>query len=129
MRYPRVNLLAGQDRRLRAGHPWVFSNELQMDAAAKALPPGEIVCLFTADGRPLALAQFNPHSLIAARVTSRNKDAAIDARFLERRLARALRLREKLYDEPYYRLVHADSVWGWLCDIRGALGAKLQSQL
>ncbi len=109
MRYPRVNLLAGQDRRLRAGHPWVYSNELQMDAAAKALPPGEIVCLFTADGRPLALAQFNPHSLIAARVTSRNKDAAIDARFLERRLARALRLREKLYDEPYYRLVHAEA--------------------
>jgi 23S rRNA (cytosine1962-C5)-methyltransferase len=109
MRYPRVNLLAGQDRRLRAGHPWVFSNELQMDAAAKALPPGEIVCLFTADGRPLALAQFNPHSLIAARVVSRNKDAVIDARLVERRLARALRLREKLYEQPYYRLVHAEA--------------------
>ena len=109
MRYPRVNLLAGQDRRLRAGHPWVFSNELQMDAAAKALPPGEIVCLFTSDGRPLALAQFNPHSLIAARVVSRNKDAAIDAKFVERRIARALRLREKLYDAPYYRLVHAEA--------------------
>ncbi|MGH6916150.1 MAG: RlmI/RlmK family 23S rRNA methyltransferase, partial [Geminicoccaceae bacterium] len=98
MRYPRLNLLAGQDRRLRAGHPWVFSNELQMDAAAKALPPGEIVCLFTADGRPLALAQFNPHSLIAARVLTRNKDAVIDARFVARRVARALRLREKLYE-------------------------------
>jgi 23S rRNA (cytosine1962-C5)-methyltransferase len=109
MRYPRVNLLAGQDRRLRAGHPWVFSNELQMDAAAKALPPGQIVCLFTADGRPLALAQFNPHSLIAARVLTRNKDATIDARFLERRLARALQLREKLFDRPYYRLVHAEA--------------------
>src|ERR687892_641384 len=109
MRYPRLNLLAGQDRRLRAGHPWVFSNELQMDAAAKALPPGGIVCLFTADGRPLALAQFNPHSLIAARVASRNKDAVIDARFVERRVARALRLREKLYEQPYYRLVHAEA--------------------
>jgi 23S rRNA (cytosine1962-C5)-methyltransferase len=109
MRYPRLNLLAGQDRRLRAGHPWVFSNELQMDAAAKALPQGEIVCLFTADSRPLALAQFNPHSLIAARVVTRNKDAVIDAKFLERRIARALRLREKLYDRPYYRLVHAEA--------------------
>jgi 23S rRNA (cytosine1962-C5)-methyltransferase len=109
MGYPRLNLLAGQDRRLRAGHPWVFSNELQMDAAAKALPPGEVVCLFTADGRPLALAQFNPHSLIAARVVTRNKDAVIDTRFLERRLARALRLREKLYERPFYRLVHAEA--------------------
>ena len=42
MPYPKLTLLPGQDRRLRAGHPWVFSNELQMDAAAKALPPGEV---------------------------------------------------------------------------------------
>ena len=109
MSYPRLQLLPGQDRRLRAGHPWVFSNELRMDAAAKALPPGEPVCLFTAEGRPLALAHFNPHSLIAARVLTRNKDATIDAGFLEVRLARALRLRERLYDEPYYRLVHAEA--------------------
>jgi 23S rRNA (cytosine1962-C5)-methyltransferase len=109
MSYPRLNLLAGQDRRLRAGHPWVFSNELQMDAAAKALQPGEVVCLFTAIGRPLALAHFNPHSLIAARVLTRNKDATLDARFLERRVTRALRLREKLFDKPYYRLVHAEA--------------------
>jgi 23S rRNA (cytosine1962-C5)-methyltransferase len=109
MSYPRLNLLAGQDRRLRAGHPWVFSNELQMDAAAKALQPGEVVCLFTAIGRPLALAHFNPHSLIAARVLTRNKDATLDARFLERRVTRALRLREKLFEKPYYRLVHAEA--------------------
>ena len=37
MRYPSIHLLPGQDRRLRAGHPWVYSNELVMDAAAKAL--------------------------------------------------------------------------------------------
>jgi 23S rRNA (cytosine1962-C5)-methyltransferase len=98
-----------QDRRLRAGHPWAYSNELRMDAAAKALPPGEPVCLYTADGRRLALAQFNPHSLIAARLLTRNTDATIDATFLERRLARALRLRERLFDRPYYRLVHAEA--------------------
>jgi 23S rRNA (cytosine1962-C5)-methyltransferase len=109
MPYPRLNLLTGQDRRLRAGHPWVFSNELQLDAAAKTLAPGETVCLFSAIGRPLALAHFNPHSLIAARVLTRNNDATVDARFLERRLARALSLREKLYERPYYRLVHAEA--------------------
>jgi 23S rRNA (cytosine1962-C5)-methyltransferase len=109
MSYPKLTLLPGQDRRLRAGHPWVFSNELQMDAAAKALAPGEIVCLATADGRPLALAQFNAHSLIAARVVTRNKDGVVDAKFLQRRLVRALRLREKLFDRPYYRLVHAEA--------------------
>ena len=109
MRYPSIQLLPGQDRRLRAGHPWVFSNELRMDAEAKALPPGEPVCLFSAERKPLAIALFNPHSLIAARVVTRNKDATIDAAFVERRLARALRLRERLFDLPYYRLVHAEA--------------------
>lgn len=109
MAYPQVHLLAGQDRRLRAGHPWAYSNELRMDAAAKALPPGEPVCLVTAEGKRLALAQFNPHSLIAARLWTRTTTATIDGVFLERRLARALRLRERLYEGPWYRLVHAEA--------------------
>ena len=109
MRYPSIHLLPGQDRRPRAGHPWIYSNELRMDAAAKALPPGTPVCLISSEGRPLALALFNPHSLIAARVITRNKDATIDAAFVERRLARALRLRERLFERPYYRLVHAEA--------------------
>jgi 23S rRNA (cytosine1962-C5)-methyltransferase len=109
MRYPSIHLLPGQDRRLRAGHPWTYSNELRMDAAAKALPPGAPVCLISSEGRALALALFNPHSLIAARVITRNKDATIDAAFVERRLARALRLRERLFERPYYRLAHAEA--------------------
>ena len=109
MRYPSIHLLPGQDRRPRAGHPWIYSNELRMDAAAKALPPGEPVSLFSSDGKPLAIALFNPHSLIAARVITRNKDATIDAAFIERRLTRALRLRERLFDQPYYRLAHAEA--------------------
>jgi 23S rRNA (cytosine1962-C5)-methyltransferase len=109
MRYPKVHLQPGQDRRLRAGHPWAYSNELRMDAAAKALPPGEPVCLVGDDGRALALAEFNPHSLIAARILTRNTDATIDSAFLERRLARALRLRERLFERPFYRLIHAEA--------------------
>lgn len=108
MRYPKVELLAGQDRRLRAGHPWVYSNELRIDAAAKALPPGQTVCL-VAEGKALALAWFNPHSLIAARVLTRNTGTAVDGAFVERRVARALRLRERLYGDPCYRLVHAEA--------------------
>jgi 23S rRNA (cytosine1962-C5)-methyltransferase len=109
MHYPPIHLLPGQDRRPRAGHPWIYSNELRMDAAAKALPPGEPVCLISSDGKPLGIGLFNPHSLIAARVITRNKDATIDATFVERRLTRALRLRERLFDQPYYRLVHAEA--------------------
>jgi 23S rRNA (cytosine1962-C5)-methyltransferase len=107
MRYPAIHLLRGRDRRLRAGHPWIYANEIRMDEAAKAIAPGSVVTLVQED-RELALAHFNPHSLIAARILTRNQGATIDAAFYERRLARALRLRERLFDRPYYRLVHAE---------------------
>jgi 23S rRNA (cytosine1962-C5)-methyltransferase len=109
MAYPKLSLLAGQDRRLRAGHPWIYSNELKMDAAAKAIEPGALVQVTDVGGKAMATAHFNPHSLIAARVLSRNQHAVIDADFLERRLQRAFRLRERLFASPHYRLVHAEA--------------------
>jgi 23S rRNA (cytosine1962-C5)-methyltransferase len=107
MRYPAIHLLAGRDRRLRAGHPWIYANEVRMDDAAKAVAPGSVVTLVQED-KALALAHFNPHSLIVARTLTRNQSATIDAAFFERRLVRALRLRERLFDRPHYRLVHAE---------------------
>ena len=106
---PKVAMRAGEDKRLATGHPWAFSNEIEMDAAAKALPPGELVTLTRKDGRTLGVALFNPHSLIAARVLSRDPTAEINARFFERRLQRALKLRERLVDVPFYRLAHAEA--------------------
>ncbi|HMA50676.1 MAG TPA: RlmI/RlmK family 23S rRNA methyltransferase, partial [Magnetospirillaceae bacterium] len=47
---PAIHLQAGRSRRLRAGHPWVFSNEIVMDQAAKALPPGGLVRIIDAGG-------------------------------------------------------------------------------
>ncbi len=109
MSYPTIKILPGEDRRLRHGSPWLFSNELRMDAEAKKLPPGSLVRLMAPSGKIFGVAQFNPHSLIAARVLTRNKDAQIDRGFLARRMARALQLREKLFDSPHYRLVHAEA--------------------
>lgn len=106
---PRVKLQPGGDKRAMLGHPWIFSNELAMDALAKALPPGEIVTLIRPDGRPLGAAFFNPHSLIAARLVTRDADREIDEAFLYKRLLRALKLRERLIGAPYYRLVHAEA--------------------
>ena len=80
-----------------------------MDAAAKALPAGTLVTLRRADERPFGVATFNPHTLIAARLLDRDAGRAVDRRFFARRLERALRLRERLYDAPYYRLVHAEA--------------------
>jgi len=104
-----VTLRAEAHRRPLAGHPWVYSNEIVIDQAAKAIEPGSLVRLLQADGRPLALALFNPRTLIAARLLTRDLDAAIDRAFFAERLARALRLRERLYGEPFYRLIHAEA--------------------
>lgn len=107
--HPRVRLQPGGDKRAMLGHPWIFSNELVMDAAAKTLPPGEIVTLIRADGRPLGTAFFNAHSLIAARLLTREADRTIDEAFLRRRLERAQKLRDRLIGAPFYRLVHAEA--------------------
>lgn len=106
---PKVTMRQGEEKRLATGHPWAFSNEIEMDAAAKALPPGELVTLLRKDNRTLGVALFNPHSLIAARVLSRDPTAEINARFFERRLQRALKLRERLVGAPFYRLAHAEA--------------------
>ncbi len=106
---PAVALLSARHKRAEAGHPWIYSNEVVMDDAARALAPGTLVTLRRADGGALGVAMFNPHSLLAARLLDRDAGRAIGGRFLARRIDRALRLREQLFDEPYYRLVHAEA--------------------
>jgi 23S rRNA (cytosine1962-C5)-methyltransferase len=108
-RRPTISLQAGRHKRARHGHPWVYSNEIQMDAAAKAVPPGSLVRLVEAGGAPLGTATFNPHTLIAARILDPDPAAVVDAGFLAGRLRRALALRERLYGRPFYRLVHAEA--------------------
>ncbi len=120
---PSVGLLPALYKRAEAGHPWIYANEVRMDAAARGLPPGTLVTLRRADGSALGVAMFNPHCLLAARLLDRDAGRPIGGRFLARQLERALRLRERLFDEPYYRLVHAeaDGLPGLVVDRYGAV--------
>src|SRR5262249_35244015 len=97
MALPVIQLLPERHRRLRGGHPWIYSNELAINAAAKALEPGSLVRLQAANGEPLGIASFNARTLIAARLLTRQPDAVIDADFLATRLRAALDLRERLF--------------------------------
>ncbi len=106
---PDIFLKPGHDKRLAGGHPWVYSNEIRMDQAAKALSPGELVSIRRVDGKPLGTANFNPHALIAARLISRQPGRAVDEDFLAGKLASARALRERLFARPFYRLAHADA--------------------
>ncbi|CAH0239070.1 class I SAM-dependent rRNA methyltransferase [Roseomonas sp. CECT 9278] len=106
---PILRLLPGRDRRVKAGHPWVFSNEIAMTPAARSLPAGSVVRIEGDDGVKHGAWHFNAHSLIAARRLSTDPDAACDAAWFRARLAEALALRERLFGAPHYRLVHAEA--------------------
>jgi 23S rRNA (cytosine1962-C5)-methyltransferase len=106
---PRIALNAqAAKRRSARGAPWIFSNDLEMTPAARDLAPGSVVHITEPSSRILGTYHFNPHTLIAARLLTRSTNRAIDARFYADRLERALSLRERLFDVPYYRLVHAE---------------------
>jgi 23S rRNA (cytosine1962-C5)-methyltransferase len=104
-----LRLKPGGDRRLLTGHPWIYSNEIEMTAETKALTPGIVVTVLRTDGKPLGTALFNPKPLISARLLSRDPQAVIDTYFLRQRLQRALELRQRLIGVPHYRLVHAEA--------------------
>jgi len=106
---PLLRLLPGADRRVKAGHPWAFSNEIAMTPAAKALPPGGLVRLEGDDGVRHGTWQFNPHSLIGARRLHANPSVTIDVTWLTRRLEAARTLRDRLFASPFHRVVHAEA--------------------
>jgi 23S rRNA (cytosine1962-C5)-methyltransferase len=114
---PQVFLAAGRDRRVAAGHPWVYSNEIGMTEAVRALPPGTLATLHRVDGKPLGIGSFHPNTLIAMRLFSRDAGAAVEpgslpafvAGFISHRLRAALALRERCFEAPFYRLVHAEA--------------------
>ena len=108
--YPALYLKRGEDARLRAGHLWVFANEVDVARSPLAsFEPGEPCAILDSRDKPLGVGYVNPHSLICARLVSRGLDHALDAALLRRRLEVALALRERLYAEPYYRLLYGES--------------------
>ncbi len=107
--HPLIRLAPGRARRLKAGHPWAYSNELAMAPELRALPPGAPVRLEGDDGWRAGTFAFNPHSLIAARLLDRDPAAAIDAAWVARRLEAAIALRARLGMGDYCRLVHAEA--------------------
>jgi 23S rRNA (cytosine1962-C5)-methyltransferase len=96
-------------RRLRFGHPWVYSDEAVLDRRSRALAPGTLARLEDSERRPLGLVAVTPESRIVARVLDGDPEARLDREWFEARLGRALALREVLFDAPYYRLVHAEA--------------------
>ena len=105
-----VYLKKGQERRLNQGHLWVYSNEIDTQKTPlKSFTAGEQVVVMSQQGKPLGIAYINPHSLISARIISRNTSVLLDRSLFVHRIKIALSLRERLFNKPYYRLIFGES--------------------
>ena len=105
-----LRLKPGEDRRLRAGHLWVFSNEVDNQATPlTGFAVGAIVRVHSDRDQFLGYAYVNPHALICARILSRSPVHPPDRSLLVHRLRQALSLRERLHAAPYYRVVFGES--------------------
>jgi len=103
----RLVLRKNQDRRVRGGHPWIFSNEVATLEGAPA--PGDLVEVADVRGAFLGRAYYNPQSLICARLVTRKRDE-VDADLFVKRMERAVRLREAaLPGECALRVVYGES--------------------
>jgi 23S rRNA (cytosine1962-C5)-methyltransferase len=110
MEFAPLILKKNEERRLRNGHLWVFSNEVDVERTPlTAFEPGQAVVIQASDGKPLGSGYVNPHSLICARLVSRDPAQLFDKSLLVHRLNIALSLRERLYEKPFYRLVYGES--------------------
>ncbi|MDP3961499.1 MAG: class I SAM-dependent rRNA methyltransferase [Pseudorhodobacter sp.] len=96
-------------RTIRHGFPWVYADELVTDRRTQALPAGALAVLEDGDRRPLALVTVNNRSKIIARVLDRDPLAVIDEAWFAARIARAQALRARLFETPFYRLIHAEA--------------------
>lgn len=110
-----IRLKKKEERRVLRGHPWVFSNEIQMPP--KDIPPGEIVDILDSEGAFIGRGYYNPHTLIAARLLTRKKEP-IDTSFFIRRISKARDLRVLLGLLGSFRAVFSegDGIPGLIVD-------------
>lgn len=101
---PKSNVAA-----LRAGAPWVYADELVTDRRTRRLAPGSLAVLHDHDREAMGVVTLNPESKIICRFMDRDPDAVLDAAWLEAKVARAFEMRARLYDAPFYRLIHAEA--------------------
>lgn len=104
----KIVLGRGEDKRIKGGHPWIFSNEIREASGDKS--PGSTTEVFDAGGAFLGTGYYNPHSLIAVRLLSRSH-ADIDSEpFYRERLAQALAYRRFLYPQlQTFRAVYGEA--------------------
>ena len=104
MSLPTLRLKSNADRRLRSGHLWIYSNEVDTKLSPlNAFKVGDQALIESASGKPLGIAVLSPQTLVCARLVSRDIEHRLDKSLLVHRLNIALSSRERLFSTPFYR--------------------------
>ena len=107
---PTLILNSQADRRLKKGHLWIYSNEVDVvKTPLKAFTAGDQALICNHQGKQLGIATINPNSLICGRIINRDTAHPLNKSLLVHRIKQAMALREACFSEPYYRLVYGDS--------------------
>lgn len=105
-----LRLKKNEEKRIKQGHAWVFSNEIDTKITPlKEFEAGEVVIVESANSKAIGIAYINPQTLICGRILSRNIKTKFNQAFIKKRIQTALSLRELNFDKPYYRLVFGDA--------------------
>ncbi len=104
---PKIYLKKNEEKRLKAGHLWVFSNEVAK--TDDGISNGDLVDIYEARGEFIGSGFYNKNSLISARVLSRSQIDDLSGLF-KRKLSDAYTLRKELYpSRDSFRMVFSES--------------------
>jgi 23S rRNA (cytosine1962-C5)-methyltransferase len=104
----RITLNKNEERRIKSGHPWVFSNEIRDVTGERSA--GAVAELYDAAGGFIGVGHYNPQSLIAFRLVSRQRENIDSVDFFEQRIAAAVAHRRRLYPGlATFRAVYGES--------------------
>jgi 23S rRNA (cytosine1962-C5)-methyltransferase len=111
MAHPDLYLKKNEDKRLRKGHLWVFSNEVDTKKTPlDGFSAGDMVVIKDSTGKSMGSAYINPNTLVCARLIGRKPSQKVGSNLFKDRISSALTFREQLFpDKPFYRLIFGES--------------------
>ena len=108
--FPTIQLRKRQERRALSGHCWIYSNEIETARIPlTTYEPGQIVNVETSSGHWIGNGYINAHSLIAVRIVSRDRENPFSESLIAERLKLAAAHRDRIYEQPFYRLIYGES--------------------
>ncbi|PHS12682.1 MAG: RlmI/RlmK family 23S rRNA methyltransferase [Kangiella sp.] len=105
-----VRLRKFEEKRIKNGHLWIYSNEIDNKVTPiKSFEVGQTVIVEDSHGKPLGLGYINPNNLLCVRIITRDYTGCIDRSLFVHKINIALSLRQRIFDKPYYRAIFGES--------------------